>query len=139
MISPERREQLRRNTARYRLKYPDRVQEASRKGSAKWRRDHPEENKSRTWVANLKRRYGLTSEQYDEKLASQNNLCGLCKKPFDLSRRGTSPALDHNHDTNGLREFLHHTCNVAIGLFLDDPVICRQAAEYLERHSWEGL
>jgi Recombination endonuclease VII len=122
---------------RYRLRHPERAKEANRKGAEKWRREHPEESKSQTWVCNLKRRYGFTPEAYDSKLKAQNNLCTMCGEPFDLSSKGTRPSLDHNHADGKLRDFIHSNCNVAIGLLKDDPKLCRLAAEYLEHHSLE--
>lgn len=83
---------------------------------------------------NVQRLYKITPERYQAKLASQNNLCGMCGEPFAAEPRGLRPALDHNHATGELRDFVHQTCNVAIGLLSDSPKKCRQAAEYLERH-----
>ena len=82
-----------------------------------------------------KKRWG-TPEAYAARLASQNGLCALCRQPFDNTELG-SPVQDHNHETLALREFLHRRCNLGIGNLLDDPKLCRLAAEYLERHSLE--
>jgi hypothetical protein len=83
--------------------------------------------------------YGLTPEQYDAKLAAQEGICLLCLRPMDLTAigLGRGPALDHIHDTKPLilRDFLHGNCNKAVGLFEDNPEICRLAALYLERHA----
>jgi len=82
--------------------------------------------------ANIKHAHGLTLVQYDAKLSFQNGLCRLCNKPFTET---DGPALDHNHVTGQLRDFLHRTCNLAIGNLKDSADICKLAAEYLERHS----
>jgi hypothetical protein len=112
--------------------------EEARQTSAIWRKDFKELDPMGYKVymrrVRIAARYGLTLEQSDAKLTSQNNLCGLCHRPFDLSRKRTSPVLDHDHSTGKNRDFVHSNCNVAIGLLQDDPAMCRLAAEYLERH-----
>lgn len=80
------------------------------------------------------RKKHLRPADYELKLASQNNLCALCGKPFDFSAHGTKPCYDHNHKTGQWREFIHSNCNTAIGLLDDDPALCRKAEEYLLRH-----
>lgn len=60
----------------------------------------------------------------------------LCGEEFSIREKisYSAPVLDHNHRTGQLRQFLHRGCNVALGIFKDDPSLCRKAAEYLERH-----
>jgi recombination endonuclease VII len=83
----------------------------------------------------IMRNFNMTVEQYESKLASQNNLCALCKTEFyGEFLGGGDPVLDHSHDRNKVRDFLHRMCNTALGQLRDDPAICRLAAEYLERH-----
>jgi hypothetical protein len=109
--------------------------ETHNKRSRTWRLNNPDKAKLESLRTNRKK-YGLTPESYDAKLASQNNLCALCHEPFEAAlRSGRDPVLDHDHNTNALREFVHRTCNSAIGNLKDDPKLCRLAAEYLERHS----
>jgi hypothetical protein len=102
----------------------------------KWR-DVNWEEKEKLGVKNSKMlsRYGISLEEYKDKLKAQGNLCALCRQPFKGdSCEISAPALDHNHNTNILREFIHNSCNRGLGLFRDNPRICRLAAEYLERH-----
>ena len=42
------------------------------------------------------------------------------------------PRIDHDHGTGNVRGVLCHACNVSLGLFGDDPVRLRRAADYLE-------
>ena len=134
MKTKEQKEASRQASARWRKNHPEKAKQVSRDGAAKWRLQNPEVSKSQSNTINLRRRYGLTPEQYEKKLKSQNDVCSLCEKPFDLSRRGTSPALDHCHASKRLRDFIHHRCNVALGLLQDNPELCRKAAAYLEKH-----
>jgi len=86
-------------------------------------------------ASNVKRELGISLEEYEARREEQRiagDLCGLCKQP--LSNVDAIPTLDHDHDTMQIREFLHRSCNFALGLLKDDPTVCRLAAEYLERH-----
>lgn len=86
--------------------------------------------------AYTKYRFGISRDEYERLRAIQNGLCGLCKKPMDMENKKSQdyPVLDHCHLTKKNREFIHRRCNIALGLFQDDPVTCRLAAEYLEKH-----
>jgi hypothetical protein len=79
---------------------------------------------------NLKTKYGLTRDAYNDLLKGQDNKCAICgthKK--ELPR---SLSVDHNHKTEKIRGLLCTRCNQGLGLFLDDPELLRKAAEYLE-------
>lgn len=93
----------------------------------------------RTWASknengrrkNLKDRYGITIEEYDAMLASQDHKCAICGLEMDEGRR---LAVDHDHTTGAVRGILHARCNSGIAAFMESPEICRLAALYLERH-----
>ena len=102
-----------------------------RKGFKKWHRS-PEVRAQRA-VYWKKWKYGITQEQFDIQIAKQNGCCDLCGEPF-TAERGKEPVIDHSHATNQNRGILHRTCNFAIGLLNDDPVVCRLAGAYLERY-----
>jgi hypothetical protein len=130
---------------RYRLRHPGYWKKDAAR-AAKWARDNPEWFKNyrnthrikfREWRRNskIKRKYGISAAEYGSLLKAQNNICAVCKKPFAGNLRcGTDPVLDHRHGGK-IREFIHRKCNVAIGFLCDDPVLCRLAAEYLEKHA----
>lgn len=54
----------------------------------------------------LQRKYGITIEQYDSMLASQNNKCALCNEQFVKP-----PHVDHCHKTLRVRGLLCNYCN----------------------------
>jgi len=102
----------RRNDPSYRKRYP------------KSARDH-----------DIRRSYNISANTYDGKLKSQNNVCALCGEDFyGEGHNYGAPALDHDHDTKVLREFIHSKCNIAIGLLGDSIDKCLLAAEYLKKH-----
>jgi len=103
--------------------------EALRESRRKWNQEHPQRSKEYA----VKRQFSMSLEEYETQLAKQNNRCALCGLEF-YGEGGGRPVLDHNHVNGGLRDFLHSSCNMALGMFNDDPATCRQAAEYLERH-----
>jgi hypothetical protein len=40
--------------------------------------------------------------------------------------------LDHDHETDKFRGYICHSCNRALGMFQDDPIILRKAIIYLD-------
>lgn len=85
----------------------------------------------------LKRYYGLTGEQYGAMLADQKGLCAICNQPETAVFNGAPKVMhvDHCHKTNRIRALLCGSCNGGLGLFKDDPVRLRAAADYLEKHA----
>lgn len=75
------------------------------------------------------RRYGLTVEQYDEMLERQGHVCGICGKGPSGKRR---LAVDHDHETGGVRGLLCGECNMGIGKFKDDPELLRAALRWVD-------
>ncbi len=69
----------------------------------------------------------------------QNNLCAICEKPETAINYNTGEVknlcVDHNHETNNVRELLCHRCNAGIGYFKEDIEILKKSIEYLKRHS----
>ncbi len=80
--------------------------------------------------AELRRRYNLTVEQYQEIYKRQNGRCAICKRDFlELSK---APFVDHDHKTNKVRGLLCTKCNFAIGQLDDSYERCLEAALYLK-------
>lgn len=72
------------------------------------------------------RRHGLTLLQYETLLAIQNNACAICRRTFKKT-----PCIDHCHQTGKVRGILCYSCNIGVGVFLDDASIMERAAAYL--------
>ncbi len=86
------------------------------------------ERKANPGKGNLERRlrkYGITKEQYNQKLVDQNNVCALCQKPFM-----DTPAIDHCHETLIFRGLLHDNCNTGFGLLKEDVAIFQSCIAY---------
>jgi hypothetical protein len=82
----------------------------------------------------LATRYGMTLEEYRERVAAQDGLCAICG---DEPERGRLH-VDHNHTTGAVRDLLCRPCNHALGNAQDDPARLRAMIAYLERHSQTG-
>ena len=83
----------------------------------------------------LKANYGMTLEQFEQRLAAQNGVCAICGEPERAcSRQGRIKrlAVDHDHATGRIRGLVCHGCNRALGYFNDNPNKMRAAIAYLE-------
>lgn len=78
--------------------------------------------------SHLKRKYGITIEQYDEMLAAQGGGCAICGRE---PREDISLHVDHCHITGAIRGLLCFRCNNAIGDFGNDEALLRAAADYV--------
>lgn len=78
------------------------------------------------------RKYGLTPDEYEDLERRSGGLCTICRKPPTGKRDRLM--VDHDHETNQVRDMLCHPCNVGIGLLGDDPVVIERAARYIRLH-----
>ena len=75
--------------------------------------------------------YGITLDDYDRMLTSQNNRCAICNNT-STGRKGTKYfAVDHCHTTGKVRGLLCHGCNAGIGYMKDDIELLEKAIAYL--------
>lgn len=93
----------------------------------RWVREHPEQFRRTQRRSMLKRRYGLTEEQFDQILTRQASVCPICATALD----DRNAVVDHDHTTGRVRGVLCQRCNRTIGLLRDDPALIRKAAAYL--------
>lgn len=82
---------------------------------------------------NLKKKYGITLEQYNAMFIFQGGVCLICGYPETVSRNGKikNLAIDHNHATGEIRGLLCQKCNQALGLLNENPVIIRSLLKYI--------
>lgn len=81
----------------------------------------------------LKKKYGITLNDYNSMLESQNFVCAICKRPERLSFKGKTKAMcvDHCHKTGKVRGLLCDACNNGIAKFEDDVEYLKSAILYL--------
>lgn len=80
--------------------------------------------------ARLKRKFGLSTEEYNAVLQKQQNRCGICGvKQGDIK---TTFSVDHDHSNGRVRGLLCHECNMGLGKFKDSTKVLLAAVEYLK-------
>lgn len=98
-----------------------------------WVIKNPEKSYRNDRNKHLKKRYGITLDDYNKMWEQQKGLCFLCEKPEAIfNRRRTKVlAVDHNHKTGKIRSLLCMKCNTAIGQIDDNPIILMKLLNYL--------
>lgn len=131
----------------YRKKNKDRInnriklwKQANPEKANAWYHNNKESAKSRNkawFIANkekmrnhhLQGKFGMTIEQYNEFLNTQNNCCAICNTPQSNFKQQL--AVDHDHQTGKVRGLLCGNCNNGLGRFKDDIEILKKAINYL--------
>lgn len=72
-------------------------------------------------------RYGMSISDLREFRRKHENKCCICSSD-ELT------VVDHNHQTGLVRGLLCPSCNSAIGLLKEDPLLFSAAVKYLEKH-----
>lgn len=85
-----------------------------------------------TYSYYLKRKYGITYQDYESLLQQQGGGCAICgeTKPFKDKRFLN---VDHCHSTGQVRGILCQPCNTGIGKFKDSTDLLTKAITYLNR------
>ena len=104
----------------------------------KYSKTKPEEwRKSIGRKFHLYKRYNISLEEYQIKLKQQNYKCAICNKDVTKNIRKnvvTALSVDHNHETNKVRDLLCFSCNSGLGQFKDNLDLLFKAYEYLKKH-----
>lgn len=89
--------------------------------------------------AYIKRKYGISLDQYEEMLKNQNGVCAICKEPETFIHPKKNDvyrlAIDHNHDTGEIRELLCRRCNTMLGECKENQFLLLALIEYLKKHT----
>ena len=100
--------------------------------AAEWKRKNPGAIRAINIKGKLKSRYGLSTEDYELILDSQDGVCAICRTE-DPGHHGRF-YIDHCHKTGDIRGLLCSRCNTGLGLFLDNPERLSAAIAYLSSH-----
>jgi Recombination endonuclease VII len=112
-------------------KYVKHCMECNREYERKYRKSP--ETKLITRNSNLKQKFGIDIEQFEEMKRAQGNACAICKQEPQNERE---LVVDHNHLTGEIRGLLCYSCNSAIGHLKENPDLFMEAYEYMERTTW---
>lgn len=145
-FTQEQRKNRAANTARYRLRHPDRikaykgrpeVKKARAAEQSKRRSKWSPEERDRARIAmrdsKLKRSYGISTEDYERMLSAQSGVCAICRMPDETKHKNWNGRLqvDHCHLTNRVRGLLCGRCNLMIGRIKESVEIATRMVEYL--------
>jgi hypothetical protein len=75
----------------------------------------------------LKRKYGISPDEYKALLHQQNGECLICGSTGGSRRL----AVDHCHSTGLVRGLLCTSCNQGLGFFKDEISLLRRAIDYV--------
>lgn len=92
-------------------------------------REYGKRNHRQIRAGHLRRRFGLTLEEYDKMFEEQKGVCAVCKKE-NVSKAALH--IDHNHKTGKIRGLLCCACNLVLGHF---EKYAKQFNSYLERNN----
>lgn len=96
---------------------------------ATYKADYYQRNKLH-WRKKRVAKYGLTLKQFDDMRVAQGFACAVCDTEEWLIR-DAQLHVDHDHMTGAVRGLLCSNCNMAIGIFKDDPALLHRAIQYL--------
>jgi hypothetical protein len=101
-----------------------------------WSKDNPERRNRNRWLYELKSRYGMTEQSWENLLRKQGGGCAICGAKEDGSRYVSGVdrrmSVDHCHETGRVRGILCNRCNRAIGLLKDNVQLLERAIGYLK-------
>ena len=78
----------------------------------------------------LKNRYGITLEDYNNMLQAQNGSCAMCP----ATALDEVMCVDHNHATGDVRAILCKPCNTMLGMANDSAARLQAGIDYLQEH-----
>lgn len=106
---------------------------AANASSRRWRASLDPERRTELYrKQNLKAKYGLDQESYEQLLEAQTGTCAICGDTPERSLR-----VDHEHDSGSVRGLLCHHCNIGLGHFKDNIEVLEAAIAYLKRSKKE--
>ena len=146
--------------ATYRKRHPEKAEEykksgGSRRSAKKFRDTHGsnpisiggtpeyiEYRKSERYLksylnGHLKRKYGITLDEYNVMFEAQDGKCKICKGTVpnrnwkDGRQQRVTLFVDHCHATGKIRGLLCNKCNVGLAALNDDLDILRSAIDYI--------
>jgi Recombination endonuclease VII len=94
-----------------------------------WRTRNPEQHKKLERKSYLKKRWGLSVEEYQKMSEAQDHKCAICQQ---VETENRSMAVDHDHKTGKIRGLLCRPCNTSLAQFENTDSLSR-AVEYLNR------
>jgi nitrate/TMAO reductase-like tetraheme cytochrome c subunit len=96
-------------------------------------------NQKRERAYKLRKKYGLSEEEWKHMLEEQRSSCAICHVPFVEAPYNGRICVDHNHKTGKVRGLLCVDCNHGLGKFKDRTSLLMGAIHYLNQHAGSGV
>jgi len=136
----KRLEMCRINTRRWRAKNIERARELGRISDRKryeerrpkqkeYLLEYQRKNRNKIHGYQIKYKYGITLEQYNELFKKQEGKCAVCGKHQNEIKKSLS--VEHCHKTERVRGLVCQRCNIAISV-LENKEICMKVTLFLE-------
>ena len=87
--------------------------------------NNPEKVRENSRRQSLRRKYGISQEDYEARLRAQGGACAIC------GATDRKLVVDHNHQTGRVRGILCFNCNLMIGHCGEIVATLEKAAKYL--------
>jgi len=113
--------------------YRENNKEKSRQYVKKYREDNRERYLENKRKSNLKHKYGITIDEYNEIFEKQKGCCAICNTHQSELKKAL--CVDHNHETGEIRGLLCDRCNRVLGFFNDETPLFIQSILYLNKRS----
>ena len=133
----ENRQKIATQAKRYREKNIETIKQKATLSSKKRYSRNKNKILLKTKECTLKRKYGISLDQYSGMCAAQNDLCAVCERPEATWINGKikSLAVDHDHRTGKIRGLLCYSCNTTLGKVNEDVQILKNMINYLETNN----
>lgn len=117
----------------YQKEWSEKNMETEKEYKRKYYLKNKDKFKKKSRANDLKRKFGITLNEYNERLINQNHCCMICGRHRDKFKKDF--AVDHNHATGVIRGLLCGECNTGLGKFRDDVILLQKAINYLNNHN----
>lgn len=94
-------------------------------------------------IRSIKKRYGISKNQFERMLRKQNDRCAICGQKFvdlfhphnkeSFTYHASAPRVDHSHKTGEIRGLLCDRCNLLIGEAHENTLVLANAIKYLKK------
>ena len=100
------------------------------------REDRKKRNKQCFRNSHLKSNFGISLDQYNQKLEQQQGLCAVCHKTETKANQFgiVALAVDHDHTTGKIRGLLCMKCNRALGMLGDSVETISNLLKYRSKY-----
>lgn len=98
-------------------------------------REYNKKNPAKRKHGDLKKKFGISYQDYEKMLTAQQGVCKVCLKPESQVHPITEVpymlSVDHCHRTGKIRGLLCNRCNRVLGMVDDNTEILSGLIEYL--------